>query len=74
MLQTTTTITTDDGDFNVADLSPELQQLVKFFDKWRQDEVEQTEQLIKTRAAINDIKKSIQIQLHQSPAANSSEA
>jgi hypothetical protein len=71
-VQQTTTITADNGVLNVSELSSEVQQLIQHLDNWRQDEVDQTSQLIKTKAAINDIRNTIFQQLQQD-LANQSE-
>ncbi len=68
-------ITLDDGvDLRVDNQSPAIQQMIEYLDEWRQDEADLSSQLIKTRAAINDIQSSIlaalQAEYHQ-PAADS---
>lgn len=70
-VQATTSITVDNETFAVADLSPEIQQMVQYLDQWRQDEVDQAAELLKTRAALRDIQNTLlqQFQADQEAAA-----
>jgi hypothetical protein len=69
-VQDTLTITIDDNVYDVADLSTDVKQMVQYLDDWRQDEADQTSDLLKTRAALRDIQNMIlaQIQKDQAPA------
>lgn len=60
----------------VDDTSREVQELISLFDEWRQDEADQTVQLLKTRAALRDIQQNIGLQLQkdQKEAAEKAEA
>lgn len=62
-IEKTTTITVDDQVLQVVDLSDEVQQLIQHLDDWRQDEVDQASQLLKTRAALRDLQNVILQQL-----------
>lgn len=68
-VQQTTTITIDDEQFAVEDLSQEVQQMVQYLDEWRQDETDQVAQLLKTRAALRDLQNSLLQQIQQDKAA-----
>ena len=59
----TTTITVDEQVLQVSEQSAEIQELIKFLDDWRQDEVKQVSALLKTRAALRDLQNSILQQL-----------
>lgn len=67
-IQPTTSITVDGETFAVADLSTEVQQMVQYLDQWRQDEVDQASDLLKTRAALRDIQNTLLQQLQQDKA------
>lgn len=62
-VQPTTSITVDGETFQVAELSTEVQQMVQYLDQWRQDEVDQAADLLKTRAALRDIQNTLLQQL-----------
>lgn len=70
-VQPTTSITIDGETFAVAELSNEIQQMVQYLDQWRQDEVDQAAELLKTRAALRDIQNTLlqQFQADQEAAA-----
>jgi hypothetical protein len=72
----TLTITIDEQAYEVADLSTEVQQMVQYLDTWRQDEADQTSELLKTRAALRDIQNMIlaQIQKEQAEAVTAAES
>lgn len=72
-VQQTTTITIDDEQFTVEDLSTEVQQMVQYLDEWRQDESDQVAQLLKTRAALRDLQNSLLTQIQQDKAAAEAE-
>lgn len=72
-VQQTTTITIDDEQFAVEDLSQEVQQMVQYLDEWRQDESDQVAQLLKTRAALRDLQNSLLQQIQQDKAAAEAE-
>ena len=59
LVQPTTTITIDGNSIDVATASAELQQMVQYLDTWRQDEVNQASELLKTRAALRDIQNTL---------------
>lgn len=54
-VQPTTTISIDDTTLNVADLTPEIQQMVQYLDDWRQKEADVTSELLMARGALRDI-------------------
>lgn len=54
-VQPTTTITVDKTIFEVSQMSPEIQQMVAYFDDWRQQEADQTSKLLMVRSALRDI-------------------
>ena len=68
-IQPTLTITIDDQSFEVAAMSPEVQQMVQFLDDWRQDEADQVSQLVKTRGALRDIQNSMVAQIEKEKQA-----
>lgn len=67
-VQPTTSITVDGETFVVSDLSQEVQQMVTYLDQWRQDEVDQASDLLKTRAALRDIQNTLLQQLQADKA------
>lgn len=73
-VQPTTSITIDGETFAVADLSAEVQQLVQYLDQWRQDEVEQSSELLKTRSALRDLQNVLLQQLQKDKDAAAEEA
>jgi hypothetical protein len=59
-LEPTRTISVENGDtYNVADLPEDIQRLVALFDSWRADEVAESANLMKTRAALDGIKSTL---------------
>lgn len=69
-IQPTTSITIDGEVFEVSIMSEEVQQMVQYLDDWRQDEVDQASDLLKTRAALRDIQNTLlqQIQTEKTEA------
>lgn len=70
-IQQTTSITIDEATFEVADLSPEIQQMVQYLDDWRQKEANTTSSLLMIRGALRDIQNTLltAIQKSQSEVA-----
>lgn len=54
-VQPTTTINFDDATFEVAKMSEQVQQLVRYFDDWRERELAVTSELTMIRSAQRDI-------------------
>lgn len=52
----TTTITLDDVNFEVAKMSKEIQDLVAYFDDWRQKELDAASELLMVRSALEHIR------------------
>ena len=75
-VQPTTNITIDGEVFEVSIMSEEVQQMIQYLDDWRQDEVDQASQLLKTRAALRDIQNTLlkQIQTEKAEAESEDEA
>lgn len=55
----TTTITIDNSEFSVDKMSPQVQQMVVYFDAWRQRELEATSELLMVRGALKDLQSSL---------------
>lgn len=70
-VEKTTTITLDNKSFEVAQMSPEVQQMVAYLDEWRQREVDQTSELLLVRGALRDLQNALaqQIQADITPPA-----
>ncbi len=64
-LQATTAITIDDQSFDVANLSPEIQDLVEFFDDWRQREKEIVSDLAMVRRAMQNLQSELLVKMQQ---------
>lgn len=64
-VQETLTLTVDGVQYNVAEQSDEIKQMVVYLDEWRQDEADEATMLIKTRAAIRDLQNTIVQQLQK---------
>lgn len=73
-VQPTTNITIDGEVFEVSIMSEEVQQMIQYLDDWRQDEVDQASQLLKTRAALRDIQNTLLKQIQTEKAEAESEA
>lgn len=73
-VQPTTTISIDDTVFEVASLSPEIQQMVQYLDDWRQKEVEATSELLMVRGALRDLQNSLLQAIQQSQSSADSPA
>lgn len=58
-VQTTTTINVDDNAYEVAKMSPEIQQMIAYMDEWRQEEVDVSSKLLMVRGALRDIQNAI---------------
>lgn len=67
-LTPTTTINIDQEDFKVELMSDEVRRLVQLLDEWRQDESDQSGQLLKTRAALRDIQNTLLQQIQHEKA------
>jgi hypothetical protein len=70
-IQATTSITVDGETYTVSSMSNEVKQMVQYLDDWRQDEVDQASQLLKTRAGLKDLQNTLlqQIQKENAEAA-----
>lgn len=55
----TTTVTIDDSAFQVEKMSPEVQQMIAYFDDWRQREADTTSELLMIRAGLKDLQSTI---------------
>jgi hypothetical protein len=53
-VQPTLTIQLDDATYEVAKMSEQVQQLVGFFDDWRQKEADLSSDLLMVRSALRD--------------------
>jgi hypothetical protein len=58
-LEPTTIINVDSSSFEVSKMSAEVQQMIKYFDDWRQKEVDLTSNLLMVRGAIRDIQNTL---------------
>lgn len=72
----TTTITVDGSTFDVAQMSAEVQQMVTYFDDWRQQEAVATSKLLMVRSALRDIQNTLleTIQKERSEALKKAQA
>lgn len=61
----TTTITFDDKVFEVAKMSKEIQQLITYFDDWRQREQELASDLMMVRSAQRDLQNTLLAQVQE---------
>lgn len=70
-IQATTSITVDGESYSVSAMSDEVQQMIQYLDDWRQNEVDQASQLLKTRAGLRDLQNTLlqQIQKENTEAA-----
>lgn len=55
----TTTITIDNTEFAVDKMSSQVQQMVVYFDAWRQRELEATSELLMVRGGLKDLQASL---------------
>lgn len=68
-IQPTVTITVDGENFEVANMSNEVQQMVQYLDTWRQEEANQASDLLKTRAALRDLQNTLLQQIQNEKKA-----
>ena len=54
-VQPTTTITIDDKVFSVSSMSAPIQEMVAYYDMWRQKEIEAASSLLMVRGAMRDL-------------------
>jgi hypothetical protein len=54
-IQPTLTVNVDESTFQVDRMSPEVQQMIAYFDDWRQKEADATSELLMIRGALKDI-------------------
>lgn len=64
----TTTITVDDVEYNVADLSEQVKQKVSIYDKWRGDAEDLRTELVKVDAAMREFGNQIARDVQQAVA------
>lgn len=73
-VQKTTSITLDDTTVEVSSLSPQIQQMVAYFDDWRQKETNLTSELLMVRGALRNIQNELLTALQaEKTAANDAE-
>jgi hypothetical protein len=65
-VQKTTAVTIDQVTIDVSKSSDDVQAMVGLMDKWRQEEVDVSHELLKIRGAIRDIQNSIVAELRKS--------
>lgn len=67
----TLTVNIDDATFQVEKMSPECQQLIMYFDEWRQEEADLVGKLLLVRAALQNQQNALlaQIRKEQDEAA-----
>lgn len=58
-LPPTTVINIDQSTFEVSKMSAEVQQMVQYYDDWRQKEVQATSDLLLARAGLRDLQASL---------------
>lgn len=58
-VQPTTSVVIDNIPFQVDTMSAEVQQMVKYYDDWRDRELEATSTLLMVRAALKDLQNTI---------------
>lgn len=68
-IQPTVTITVDGENYEVANMSNEVQQMVQYLDTWRQEEANQASDLLKTRAALRDLQNTLLQQIQNEKKA-----
>jgi hypothetical protein len=75
-VQPTTTINVDNAVFDVSKMSPEIQQMVRYFDEWRQNEADATSQVLMARNALQNLQNTLlqAIQKERDEAAKKAEA
>lgn len=65
-LPPTTTLAIDDKTtFEISKMSPEIQQLVEFYDDWRQQEQERISDLNMVRAALRDLQQQLTVRVQE---------
>jgi len=65
-LPPTTTLAIDDNTvFEISQMSPEIQQLVEFYDDWRQQEQERISDLNMVRAALRDLQQQLTVRVQE---------
>lgn len=75
-IQQTTTVNVDETVFQVDKMSAEVQQMIAYFDDWRQKEADATSELLMIRAALKDIQATLleTIQKERAEALKKAEA
>lgn len=70
-VEQTTVINVDDKTYQVSEMSAEIQQMVKYFDDWRERELNATSELLLIRGGLRDLQNSLleAIQKEVAPAA-----
>lgn len=58
-IQETVTVSVDEQQYNVADLSDNVKQMIGMMDEWRQKDADLTSEVLMARAAIRDIQNTI---------------
>lgn len=75
-VQPTSTINVDDAAFDVSKMSAEVQQMVAYYDDWRQQEVDTTSKLLMIRGALQNLQTQLleKIQADRAEALKKAEA
>lgn len=75
-VQPTLTIAIDDAVYEVAKMSPQVQQMVAYFDDWRQKEADLTSEVLLVRGALRDLQNTLlqTIQTERAEAQKKAEA
>lgn len=75
-VQPTLTIAIDDAVYEVAKMSPQVQQMVAYFDDWRQKEADLTSEVLLVRGALRDLQNTLlqTIQAERAEAQKKAEA
>jgi siroheme synthase (precorrin-2 oxidase/ferrochelatase) len=73
-LPPTTTLAIDDKTtFEISKMSPEIQQLVEFYDDWRQQEQDRISDLNMVRAALRDLQQQLTARVQEELAQAAAE-
>mgnify|MGYP000087074724 CR=1 FL=1 len=72
-VQPTTTITIDDKVFSVSSMSNEIQEMVAYYDMWRQKEIEAASSLLMVRGAMRDLQSTMMTSIQTELAAKAAE-
>jgi nucleotide-binding universal stress UspA family protein len=75
-VQPTTTLNVDQAVYEVAKMSPEIQQMVRYFDEWRQVEADKTSEILMARNALQNLQNQLlaTIQKEREEAVKKAEA